>query len=377
MLDKSSESRKTKQNMSLDNEAGGDLTIALNGCVVVITLNRGRALNALTEAMRGAIAAAMPDFARNPQVYAVIIRSTSPKAFSAGSDVREIVALAKTDRALALRAFADEYRLNWLMECFSKPTISLIDGMVMGGGVGISGFGTHRVAGENYSWAMPETMIGLFPDIGAVHTLARLGPVGQYLGLTGRSIKRADAFRLGLATHCIAAEHFAQIEQELALANPVDPLLDGLHADPGPGDLEAHDQLIAEAFSAGSVEDVIAKLEASPAVSKVWAQEVVSDLRKRSPTSLKVTHRHILEAGRLDIRQTLTADYRLVARFLEGQDFYEGARAALIDKDGRPRWQPPALDGVGGAALDAYFAPLPAGQELELPTREEMQKARV
>ena len=355
----------------------GELSVALDGCVAVVTLNRPRALNALTTVMRAALAAAMPGFARDPQVYAVLLRSVSEKAFSTGSDVREIVRLAQAGRTQALRAFADEYRLNWLMECFSKPTISLIDGMVMGGGIGISGYGTHRVAGENYRWAMPETAIGLFPDVGVAYALARLGPTGQYLGLTGRTIGRADAFRLGFATHCIPAQQLATIQAELALANPVDPLLDGLHRDPGEGELAEHQAAIDEAFGGGSVEDIRLRLEGIQGHSRAWAQEVIADLGKRSPTSLKVTHRHIIEGRQLDIRQMLMMDYRLVARFLDGHDFYEGVRAALIDKDGAARWRPARLEDVTGGLLDAYFEPLPAGEDLVLPTREEMQKARV
>jgi enoyl-CoA hydratase len=354
----------------------GDLTIELDGCAAVVTLRRPRALNALTRAMRDALANAMPGFARDPQVYAVVIRSASERAFCAGSDVREIIALAQADRAEAARAFAEEYRLNWLLECFSKPTISLIDGMVMGGGVGITGFGTHRVAGANYSWAMPETLIGLFPDVGAVFALSRLGAMGQFLGLTGRSIGRADAYRLGLATHCIEASAFDAIQAELALANPVDPVLDGRHGEPGQGDLEAYQDVIERAFSADSVEEILERLGAVQGGQRAWAQEVIADLGRRSPTSLKVTHRHIRDARQADIRQVLETDYRLACGCLEAADFYEGARAALIDKDKTPVWRPALLAEVSPADVARYFG-RPAGGDLNLPSREEMQKARV
>lgn len=353
-----------------------ELAISLNGCAAVVTLDRPRALNALTRAMRDRLAAAMPGFARDPQVYAVILKSMSDRAFCAGSDVREFIGLAKADRAEAARAFADEYRLNWLMECFSKPTIALIDGMVMGGGVGISGFGTHRVAGANYSWAMPETLIGFFPDVGAAFALSRLGPIGRYLGLTGRSIKRADAFRLGLATHCIDAEHFARIERELAVANTVDPLLDSLHRDPGAGDLMRHEGAISAAFAADTVEEIVARLKSVEGEDHLWARDVAADLEARSPTALKVTLRHLHEAQALDIRQVLLADYRLACRFLMGHDFYEGVRAAILDKDRAPKWNPARLGDVSAADVARYFDAA-AGAELALPTRSEMQKARV
>jgi enoyl-CoA hydratase len=369
--------RHVCRGMGMSGEATEDIIISTDGCVAAITLRRLRALNALTGDMRRRIAAALPGFARDPQIYAVVLQSASPKAFSSGSDVREILHLARQDHAAARAAFVEEYGMNWLMECFSKPTISLIDGMVMGGGVGISAYNTHRVAGENYRWAMPETIIGFFPDIGAAHALSRLGPVGQYLGLTGRMIGRADAFRLGLASHCIPAARFPQIVSELALANPVDPLLDGLHEDPGPGDLAEYDDLIAMAFAAPDVEGILSRLEAERGSRRDWAYGVAADLRKRSPLALKITHRHLIEAARLDIRQTLIADYRLACRFLEGDDFPEGVRAALIDKDGTPRWRPATLEAVRPEHVAACFAPLPAGEELQLPSRAEMQKSRV
>lgn len=355
-----------------------DISIAVDRCVAVITLSRTRSLNALTAEMRRRIADAVPAFARDPQVYAVLLQSTSPKAFSAGSDVREILGLRAQSRDAARKAFVDEYSMNWLLECFSKPTISLINGMVMGGGVGITGFNTHRVAGENYSWAMPETLIGLFPDVGAMHALARMGSTGAYLALTGRSVRRADAFRLGLATHCIGERQFARIAEELALANPVDPLLDDLHEDCHDAEpLAEFQDVIDNAFSASTVEDIVSRLRAGQGPKRAWAHEVAADLERRSPMSLKVSHRFLKEAAAFDIRQTLSMDYRLACRFLDGPDFAEGVRAALIDKDGKPAWRPTRLQDVTPAMVDAYFAPLPAGEDLILPPREDMQKARV
>ena len=176
----------------MDQAERADISIVIDRSVAIITFDRPKALNALTRDMRARMLVAFPKFARDPMIYAVVQRSTSPKAFSAGADVREIIALAKSDMVAARRAFREEYALDWQIECFSKPTVSLIDGMVMGGGVGVSAFGTHRVAGEGYRWAMPETMIGLFPDVGVAHTLSRLdGSVGMYLGLTGHTIGRA------------------------------------------------------------------------------------------------------------------------------------------------------------------------------------------
>lgn len=354
-----------------------DLLINVHGSAAVVTLNRTRALNALTRAMRDSLAEALPRFARDPQIYAVVIRSASERSFSAGSDVREFSGLGANDRAEARRAFAEEYRLNWLMECFSKPTISLINGMVMGGGVGISGFGTHRVAGANYSWAMPETAIGLFPDVGVAFHLSRMGAVGHYLALSGRAVGRADAFKLGLATHCIDAEHFDAIETALAGAYPVDPVLDGLHRDPGPGALAAHMALIEQTFTASSVEEILDRLGKIEGPHRDWARALVSELEGKSPTSLKITHRQMREARMLDIRHVLMMDYRMMCKCLEDKDFYEGVRAKLIDKDGAPRWSPATLAEVTPGHVNAFFQTPENAEAFVLPSREDMQAARV
>lgn len=353
------------------------LKVECTGSLALVTLARPRALNALTQHMRTRFSEHLWSFARDPQVYAVVLQSESPRAFSAGSDVREVIGIARTDLAAGLKLFADEYALNWQCECFSKPTVPLIDGMVMGGGVGITQYGTHRVAGENYAFAMPETLIGLFPDIGACHVLARLpGHVGMYLGLTGATVGRADAYALGLVTHCIGASKFEAIKAGLAETWPVDPLLDERHEDCGPGVLAPYHELIDRCFSAPTVEDILARLDAESGGGAAWAREVAADLRRRSPLSLKITHRHIRWSVGRDLRQVLEIDYRLAARILEADgDFYEGVRAALIDKDGAPRWSPARLEDVTDAMLDGMFKPLGAG-ELVLPSREEMQAAR-
>ena len=335
------------------------MLIEARGSLALITLNRPRALNALTTAMRAKLAAAFPRFAREAQTYCVVIQSASEKAFSAGGDVREMVRWGREDRARARRAFKDEYALNWLHECFSKPTISLIDGPVMGSGVGISLFGTHRVAGEKYRFAMPETAIGLFPDVGAAWPLSRMpDSIGMYLGLTGRSIGQADAYALGLADalHSGGALRGDQGGAGRHLA--------GRHrarrpaGRPGPGRARAvRGAHRRTASRRRRVEEIVARLGAVGGKARDWAEGVIADLKARSPISLKVTHRHIRDARALDLRQTLSVDYRLACRFLDGHDFYEGVRAALIDKDGKPQWQPARLEDVTPAMVDDYFAP--------------------
>jgi enoyl-CoA hydratase len=339
----------------------------------LVTLNRPAALNALDTDMRAAMAAAFPPWARDPQIYAVVIGSATDRAFCAGGDVRELAEWGKIRRADAIKSLAAEYALNWQLECFMKPTVSLIDGVVVGSGVGISLYGTHRVAAERYRFAMPETGIGLFPDVGVAWAFARLpDEIGMYLGLTGRTIGRADAYRLGLATHCIPRSRFEEVRAGLADADPVDDLLDARHEDPGPGELEPWRKVIARCFSGDSVEDILGRLKSETGVAATWAHTVVEELKTRSPTSLKITHRHIRAAGALDLRATLAQDFRLGCRCLEAHDFFEGVRAQLIDRDRAPKWEPATLAEVSDPMVERYFASL-GPDELELPSRAEMQ----
>lgn len=360
------------QNMS-------DIDIVKQGAAAIVTLNRPKALHALTDDMRRELAVAMPDFSRDPMIYGMVIRSEGSRAFCAGGDVRQLVALGRQDIALARASFADEYRLNWRLECFSKPTVSLINGAVMGSGVGLTVYGTHRVAGEGYQFAMPETAIGLFPDVGVCHHLARMPhEIGTYLGLTGTSIGRADAFALGLVTHCIPAVQFQAITEAVSDADPVDDLLDPLHEEPGETSVMTYGPDIAEWFAGPSIMDIAARLEAAAQLSTetgAFAAKTLSRLRECAPLSLAVTLRHLRAARHYDQRDMLMADYGLACAFLDGSDFYEGVRAALIDKDRSPSWQPAGLESVTDHMVARYFAP-GTHDTLELATRTEMQAAR-
>ena len=210
------------------------------------------------------------------------------------------------------------------------------------------------------------------------HALARLPHrLGIYLGLTGSSIGREDAFELGLVTHCLEPAQFAEVEAALAIAMPVDPLLDDRHTDPGPSPLSAQAAAISHCFAPSTVEEVMLRLASVEGTSREFAAATLSQLQQRSPLALKVTLRHLREAAALDLRQTLEADYRLACRFLAAPNVFEGVRAALIDKDNSPRWQPASLADVTQHVLDDYFAPLPPGEELNLPMRQDMQASRV
>lgn len=359
-------------------EIVSDIRVEQKGALARIVLDRPRALNSLTEAMRATIGETLRKASRDSNTYAVSITSTHPKAFSVGSDVREVVTWNREDPPHARRAFRDEYGLNWHCECFSKPTISLIGGMVMGGGVGISLYGTHRVAGEGYKFAMPETKIGLFPDVGVCHVLSRMPDgIGMYLGLTGNAIGREDAYALGLLTHCIPSAEFAAIEAEVADVQPVDTVLDTRHREPGPGELEPLRETIARCFTAGSVAEIVDRLKSERGRHAAFAEATAKALAERSPLSLAVTHRHITAAAGWDLKRTLEIDYRLACRSLEGHDFAEGVRALIVDKDNAPRWAPASIGEVREADVAAVFAPLGEGEDLVLPERKEMQAARV
>ncbi len=356
------------------------IEVGKNSAAAYIRLTRPAQLNAINDAMRERIATALDSWVRDPDVYGLCISAPNAKVFSAGGDLRELVALVKNDPAAIRRSFAFEYRLNWALDCFAKPTVSLIDGLVVGSGAGLTQFGTHRVAGANYAFAMPETAIGLFPDVGVISVLARLpGGIGEYLALTGRKVGRADAYRLGLATHCIDREEFGAIENGLADADPVDALLEARHTNPGPGELPKFSGVIAEAFTAPTVIEIIKRLalaEAKGGDLGTWAGDVRRDLLSRSPISLTVTLEHLRRVGSEPLDETLIRDYRIACRLTVGHDFGEGVRAMVIDKDRNPKWQPARLEDVSASMIEAHLAPLPQGEDLTLRSRDEMQNLR-
>ncbi|KAB2849123.1 MAG: enoyl-CoA hydratase/isomerase family protein [Hyphomicrobiaceae bacterium] len=349
-------------------QAEAELIAAVDAAAGNLTLNRPRALNALNTFMRAQMAEAMKKWAADPEIYAVVLAASGGKAFCAGGDVRELLNWVRTDPAKARQSVADEYRLVWQIDCFPKPIVALIDGLVMGSGAGISMFATHRVAGPNYAFAMPETALGFFPDVGATVFLGRLpGAVGTYLGLTGERIGRADAFRLGIASHCIDREHYPSIMKGLAAAEVVDPLLDGFHADPGPGPLATRRDAIDRCFSAADVPEILARLEAEKAEHRDWAQAALEKLRRASPLSLAVALRQLREGRALGLKAALEREHRMTVNHMASPDFAEGVRALLVDKDGAPRWRH-AIDGVAQSEVEGIFAPLLDG-ELALPAR--------
>jgi enoyl-CoA hydratase len=230
--------------------------------------------------------------------------------------------------------------------------------------VGIYIYGTHRVAGENFRFSMPETGLGFFPDVGGSYFLSRLpGEMGVYLGLTGETVGPADAWHLGLVSHYIPSSDFDMIHNALVESEPIDPFLDELNRDPGTGPLAVLMPVIDRVFSGATMEEIFARLDGQTGEYAEWAQKTAAALRKRAPLSLKVTLRQIREGGKLPrLKEALAMEFRLASRFLAGHDFREGIRAAMIDKDQAPRWQHASLSEVTDTMVDAYFAPLGEGE---------------
>ncbi len=333
-----------------------------------ITLDRPAALNALSREMKRAIATAITRWGLDPEVYAIVLDSTNPRAFCVGGDLHEALGSTATlDEILALQA--EETRLIWQIETCIKPSVALIDGFVMGFGAGLSMFGTHRVAGAGYSFAMPETAIGYFPDAGGTHFLGRLpDSIGIYLGLTGDRVGRADAFALGLVTHCIDAHHYDAIRAWLADADPVDPLLDSRHVPPGDGELQRIRAAIARCFGRATVEEIMSDLAAETGPARDWAQATAATLAKRPPASLKITLRQLRSAARADLKTSLEMEFRMAAHGQIRADFLEGIRTVLVDKGATPRWSPATLAEVTPDMVDDAFAPI-GDRELLLPPR--------
>jgi len=336
-----------------------DIVFRREGRLGHITLNRPKALNALTYEMCASMRAQLGGWAADPDIHAVLIDAVPGRAFCAGGDIRAIYDMGLRRDGSAQAFFTTEYRLNAAVKTFPNPYVALIDGIVMGGGVGVSIHGAYRVAGEHAVFAMPETAIGLYPDVGGTYALPRLpGELGMYLALTGRRIGLADMYDAGIATHFIPAENFAGIATHLSAGEPAGAILASLATEPGPAPLAAHRAAIDRAFAAPSVEAVMEALNGEGD----WGSETAALLATRSPTSLKLTFRAMREGRHLDFESCMKIEYRLTMRALEGHDLYEGVRAALIDKDQKPLWKPSVLAEVSDADVDGYFAPLGADE---------------
>lgn len=330
-----------------------------------ITMNRPQALNALTHSMVGKIWTALDAWVTDPAVELVLLDGTGDRALCAGGDVRSLYDSKAQGSEFARNFWRDEYRLNALIGRYPKPYVAIQDGIVMGGGIGLSGHASHRIVTERSRLAMPETGIGLIPDVGGTWLLAHApGETGVYLGLTGETMNAADAIYAQFSDTFVPSDKRAALTERLI--NPkggtVAQAISAFALDAGTSQLHTRASDIAHAFSGPSVEQIFAALAQVPGE---WAEKTVATLKQKSPKALKLTLAAVRGARALQsLDQALITEFRLTVRLFEDGEFPEGVRALIIDKDKKPKWSPPDLARISDDFLRAYLAPLPAGEEL-------------
>ncbi len=333
------------------------------GRVGLITLNRPKALNALTHGMCLEMDARLAAWSDDDSVRVVVVRGAGERAFCAGGDIRALYESGKAHTPYAMEFYRDEYRLNARIKHFPKPYIALLHGIVMGGGVGVSVHGSHRLAAESALFAMPETGIGLFPDVGGSHFLPRCpGDIGLYCALTGARLKTADMLYAGVATHAVPIAQWDALIERIAGGQDPDRAIGDMAVAVEEPPLAQYRGKIDDCFSHGSVEAVLGALDAD---GTEWARATAATIRTKSPTSLKLAFRQLREGKQMGFDDCMRMEFRMVNRIIAGHDFYEGVRATIIEKDNAPEWQPARISDVGEAAIDAYFASLD-GNELPL-----------
>lgn len=339
-----------------------DVLFEIRGRAGVITLNRPKALNALTREMLVAFYDRVKAWDADPAVERIIVRGAGDRAFCAGGDVVSLYNMGKAGLDSYCHFFWDEYRADYLTSILSKPYVALLDGIVMGGGVGLSVHGPYRVATEKTLFAMPETGIGLIPDVGGTHLLGHMqGKLGVYLGLLGERLRAADCLYAGIATHFVPSEKIEALTEALISdAESVDTILSRFHESPGAAPLAALQGEIDRYFAGQTVEDIVAALSEGDE----WAVSVRDRLLGLSPTSLKLTLRAVRAGASLDLADCLRQEYRIVCNIRHGDDFYEGVRAQLVDKDRSPKWKPATLADVTDEMVNRHFV-APDGGDLQ------------
>jgi len=341
-----------------------DVLIHKHGRVGHISLNRPKALHALTLEMCHAMSAALSAWADDDEVEAVILDHSEGRGFCAGGDIAFLRNSALNDGgASGRRFFHDEYQLNHQMFSYAKPIVAFMDGITMGGGVGISQPCKYRVATEHTRFAMPETGIGLFPDVGGGWYLSRLGGrLGQFLALTGARLDGAECLWTGLATHYVPSEMLAEIKARI-IEHPdrISGILSEPVGTPPKARIEANADKIAKLFGSDRYEDILAALEKD---ESDWAQTERDTLGTKSPQTCKVALRQLATSAQLtDFADNMRMEYRIASRVLVRPDFAEGVRAVIVDKTGDPKWDPATPEEVSEELLDGIFAPLPDAEE--------------
>jgi enoyl-CoA hydratase len=344
-----------------------DIIIRSNGPIGHISLNRPKALHALTLEMCHAMSAALTAWAADDGIKAVILDHAEGRGFCAGGDIAFLRNSALNDGGVSGRKFFhDEYQLNHQMFTYPKPIVAFMDGITMGGGVGISQPAKFRVATENTRFAMPETGIGLFPDVGGGWHLSRLGGrIGQFLALTGARLDGSECLWTGLATHYVPHDMLEDIKARIhdhpdriagILSEPV--------GTPPKARIEANADKIIKHFASDRYEDILASLEGAIDAGDDWAVKERDTLGTKSPQTCKVALRQLAESAQLtDFADNMRMEYRIASRVLTRPDFAEGVRAVIVDKTNDPKWDPATPEEVSEELLDAIFAPLPADEE--------------
>jgi len=362
----------TEQQREMSAETAPEVLLETINGKGVITLNKPRTLNALNLTMIRKIYPTLKAWESSQKL--VIIKGAGGKAFCAGGDVRAATDSAKAGTRLYKDFFREEYTLNALIGTLHIPYIALLDGITMGGGVGLSVHGQYRVATENALFAMPETGIGLFPDVGGTFFLPRLGgKLGVFLALSGHRLKGGDLFKSGVATHMCSTAMLPALEQDIIALNSssskpknIEEVLKKYH-DQCPEakktfGLESKLPIINKAFSAATVEEIIANLK-SDSIDPKWSKEQAEAMLTKSPTSMKVSFKALEMGSQMDLQDALRIEYRLSQRCCEGHDFVEGIRALLVDKDKNPQWKPKKLEDVTPEIVDRHFAPFETEQQ--------------
>jgi len=365
--------------MSIETEdiAGEDVLFELRGPLLLITLNRPDALNAVNLEMCQAIERRLRRHEEDREVEAVVIRGAGDRAFCAGGDIRRLYDAGRAGERYPHDFYRVEYRLNAYIFQYAKPYIALIDGIDMGGGVGVSVHGSHRVVSERINFAMPETGIGLFPDVGGSYFLPRLpGEIGMYMAMTGARLRAADALYAEIGDAFVPSTRLDDLVDALADApfnrgarSAVGKVVrDFSETAPGEAAFAGLRERIDRCFAGDSVEGFLAALEAE---DDDWARETIATMRTKSPTSMKIACRQIRAGAELDFEACMAMEFRIANGCIAGHDFYEGVRAVVIDKDQDPQWQPASLEQVTEADIAPYFEAEPADGDLDLHDLDE------
>jgi enoyl-CoA hydratase len=329
----------------------------VKGTLGLITLNRPKALNALTLSMVRKIHPQLKQWENDSSVKNILIKAEGEKAFCAGGDIRALHDWGKNNDKEAVGFYREEYILNQYIKRYPKPYISLVNGIVMGGGVGLSVHGSHRIAGENYSFAMPETGIGLFPDVGGSFFLPRLNfEAGTYLALTGNRIKAADAIFLGTATNYIKSENFSNLINDISQEeNDPNNIIVKYSVEPGESEFKKISQFCNKVFKANTVEKIIENLKEE---NSDLSKKILSTIDQKSPTSLKVALKSLRLGKNISFEECMQMEFRMVNKVMNDHDFYEGVRALIIDKDNNTSWKPSNIYEVEENFVDKFFSSL-------------------